>query len=282
MTSDVGLTIGSTLLAIRDDVETTVQINRELGFGAMEVHGSHLGVGFPNVPVLEAHARAIGRLIRGQGLAVSTLNVAGDPSFNPFVGEVEMETTIEGLARHLRWADALGAPRVLFWDGMIKGKDEIRSACTTLQEVIQAARERSEIETPPQLTCELHPFTFALMFRAIEELADALKSVGAGLCVDFCHFGVGLKGDILASLTPSLVSATNLLHYSDTDFISSEVHFPPSEGKLDLEAIAGVFEGAGIPVAWDLFSWPAARTAVGEHMEKYMQFLQRVSGVPQN
>ncbi|MEQ3625298.1 MAG: TIM barrel protein [Celeribacter sp.] len=278
MVADTGVTIGSTLLAIRDDLEAAVQINRDLGFAAMEVHGSHLGAGLPNVPVVDAHAAATGDLIRDQGMIVSTLNVAGDPSFNPFSGSQEKQATVEGLARHMRWADAMGAPRVLFWDGMIDDIADVDRACTTLREVIEAARDASGLAHPPELTCELHPFTFALKHRVIEELGAALTAAGAGLCFDFAHFGVALKEDLVSHLTPDVIAATNLLHFSDTDYISSEVHFPPTEGKIDFDEIGRLYQGRNIPVAWDLFSWPAARKAVRTHMDFYKTFLDRVSG----
>ena len=273
MTTDAGVTIGSTLLAIRDDVETAVKLNRDLGFQAMEVHGSHLGAGFPNVPVLEAHAAATGQLIRDQGLIVSTLNVAGDPSFQPYGDRDDRQATIDGLARHMRWAHAMGAPRVLFWDGIVDDPSEIGSACETLADVINAARDKSGLSTPPELTCELHPFTFALTHRAIEDLGASLVAAGAGICFDFAHFGVALKEDLTSLLTPEVIAATNLLHYSDTDFVSSEVHFPPTEGKVDCDEIGRLYKNRNIPVAWDLFSWPAPRHAVGTHMQHYERFV---------
>ena len=49
---------------------------------------------------------------------------------------------------------------------------------------------------PPEVSIELHPFTFALKHRALPELATALSRVGAGICLDFCHFGVALGREL--------------------------------------------------------------------------------------
>jgi hypothetical protein len=49
-------------------------------------------------------------VVRRAGLIVSTLNVVGDITFDPFGGPEALATTIEGLASHMRWAAAMAAP----------------------------------------------------------------------------------------------------------------------------------------------------------------------------
>jgi hypothetical protein len=68
-----------------------------------------------------------------------------------------------------------------------------------------------------QVSTELHPFTFALKYRKLSELAEVLPAVGAGICVDFCHFGVAPGPDFMEDLTPPVMTATTEVHYSDTD-----------------------------------------------------------------
>ena len=101
---DHGKLIGMSLMAGRDDIEVAAATVRELGFEGMEVHASQIGPGLPGVPVFEAHAAAVGDVIRRAGLIVSTLNVVGDATFDPFGGPDALTTTIEGLAS----AHALG------------------------------------------------------------------------------------------------------------------------------------------------------------------------------
>lgn len=74
------------------------------------VHAHQLAPGLPGVPVFEAHAAAAGDVVRRAGLIVSTLNVVGDITFDPFGGPEALATTIEGLASHMRWAAAMAAP----------------------------------------------------------------------------------------------------------------------------------------------------------------------------
>jgi sugar phosphate isomerase/epimerase len=274
---DHGKLIGMSLIAGREDIETAAVTVKELGFDGMEIHASQLGPGLPGVPVFEAHAAAAGDVVRRAGLVVSTLNVVGDVTFNPFGDADALTATIEGLAAHMRWAAAMGAPRVLIWEGRVENRAEVDEACRTLAQAIESATERSRLKEPPPVSIELHPFTFALKHKSIGKLAAALKPVGAGICFDYCHFGVALGRDLLPHLTDDVVDAIDHVHYSDTDTKTSELHFPPGEGVLDLEAIGSRLAGKAIALSWDLFGWPAARYAARARMDVYRSFVERHS-----
>ena len=272
---DHGKLIGMSLMAGRDDIETAAATVKSLGFDGMEVHGHQLGPGLPGVPVFEAHAAAVGDVLRHAGLIVSTLNVVGDASFDPFGGPDALNATVEGLATHMRWAAAMGAPRVLIWEGRVEHREDVAAACKTLAGAIEAAGRCSGLASPPPVSCELHPFTFALRHRAITELARALRPVGAGICFDFCHFGVALGPNLLDHVDDEVVAAIDHIHYSDTDTKTSELHFPPGDGVLDLEAIAARVAGLPIATSWDLFGWPGPRHAVRARMGVYTAFVRR-------
>lgn len=137
---DHGVPIGMSVVTLRDDLETCARGIAELGFAGMEVHISHLGPGMPGVTVYEAHAAAAGELIRRQGLLVSTLNAAGDPSFDPFAGPEAFERSVAGLATHLRLAAAMGAPRVLIWEGRVARREDVDGALRTLTECLARAQ----------------------------------------------------------------------------------------------------------------------------------------------
>ncbi len=272
---DFGKLIGMSLMAGRDDIEEAAATVKELGFDGMEVHAHQLGAGLPGVPVFEAHAEAAGEVVRHAGLIVSTLNVVGDASFDPFGGSAALAATIDGLAAHMRWAAAMGAPRILIWEGRVEKRAEVGAACKTLAEAIEKAAQKSKLSDPPPVSCELHPFTFALKHRALPELAAALRSVGAGICFDFCHFGVALGADIVRFLTDDVLAAIDHVHYSDTDAKTSELHFPPGEGVLDLDRIGARLAGKKIALSWDLFGWPGPRHAVRSRMSVYQSFVDR-------
>lgn len=263
------------LLAGRDDIEVAAAAVKQLGFDGMEVHAHQLGPGLPGVPIFEAHAAAAGDVVRHAGLFVSTLNVVGDATFDPFGGPDALTTTIDGLAAHMRWAAAMGAPRILIWEGRVAQREDVEAACQTLAHVIETAGRRSGLTTPPPVSCELHPFTFALKHRAIPQLAKALSAVGAGICFDFCHFGVALGRNLLDYLDDDVVNAINHVHYADSDTKSSELHFPPRDGVLDLDAIGARLAGKPLALSWDLFGWPGPRHAVQSRMGVYRAFVER-------
>ncbi len=122
---DHGKLVGMSVVLMRDDLETAAQTIRDLGFEAIEVHGSHISPGMPGVTVYDAHAAAAGDLIRRIGLDVSTLNVVGDASFQPFDGPDALRATADAMGRHLRWAAAMGSPRILIWEGRVASASEV-------------------------------------------------------------------------------------------------------------------------------------------------------------
>jgi sugar phosphate isomerase/epimerase len=273
-TADHGKLIGMSLIAGRDDIETATATVSSLGFEAIEIHASQIGPGLPGVPVFEAHAAAAGDVIRRAGMTVSTLNVVGDATFDPFGGPEALAATVDGLAAHLRWAAAMGAPRVLIWEGRVTRRQDVAAACKTLAEAIAAAAERSRLADPPVVSCELHPFTFALQHRALPELATALRPVGAGICLDYCHCAVALGRDFIATFDDEVMAAVNHVHYCDSDALTSELHFPPGDGVLDLDAIGARLAGRPLALSWDLFGWPGVRHAVRSCFDTYATFVR--------
>ena len=61
----------------------------------------------------------------------------------------------------------------------------------------------------------------------------------------------------------------------DTDTTTSELHFPPGDGVLDLDAIGARLAGKPIALSWDLFGWPGVRHAVRSRFDTYSAFVRR-------
>jgi sugar phosphate isomerase/epimerase len=257
-----------TVALARMDAEAAAAELASLGFEAVEVHLLQLGPGLPGVPIFERHAEAFGEHLRRARIVVSSLNCAGAPGFEPVQ---EPETAVKELARQLRLAAAMGAPRVLCWDG----RGDRPDAPQRLAGCVEAALGQSGLAGPPAVSVELHPFTFALARRRVPEVAEALRGAGAGICVDFCHFGVALGRDFALELTPEVLRAVNHVHFADSDCATSELHFPPGEGVLDLDAIVARFSAPDVVLAWDLFGWPAPRAAIRRTMPVYARYVPR-------
>ena len=275
---DVGRLIGMTVGFPRLDAEAAAGLLVEFGFEAVEVHLLQVGPGVAGVPVCEGHAAALGESLRDAGLVVSTLNCAGAPGFEPLGGSAAWEAAADELARQLRLAEAMGSPRVLCWDGSLPPEGDPSPGPRLLAECVATALERSGLSDPPEVSVELHPFTFALDRRLVPELGEALRGVGAGICLDFCHFGVALGSAFLDELDAAVLEAVNHIHFADTDCVTSELHFPPGKGVLDLDAIVSRVAGLDVALAWDLFGWPAPRAAIRKHLPAYARFARQ--GVP--
>jgi sugar phosphate isomerase/epimerase len=251
------------------DGEAAAEELASIGFAAVEVHLFQLAPAIPGVPVLEAHAESMGVFLRGRGLVPSSLNAAGAPDFEPVAGD--RDAAIETLAGQLRIAAALGAPRLICWDGRVH--EDASRAPGLLADVVEAALTRSGLDEPPDVSVELHPFTFALAHGLLEETAGALRQAGAGICLDFCHLAVALGPDFAGRLTAEVIQATNHVHLADSDCASSELHFPLGEGVLEVEGIARLFDGHPVALAWDMFGWPAPRHAMREGLARYARIV---------
>jgi sugar phosphate isomerase/epimerase len=272
---EAGLLIGMTVPFARLDVEAAAEEVVAVGFEAVEVHTLQLGPGLPGVPVHERHAAGVGEALRAIPLLPVTLNAAGAPGFVPVGDEDDRERAIAALARELRLAAALGAARVLCWDGRMEDPGEAVAAPARLAAVIDAARRRAALANPPAVSVELHPFTFALKHELVAETAAALDSVGAGICLDFCHFGVALGPHFAEELDGDVLAAVNHVHLADSDCASSELHLPLGEGVLDVDALAGLFAGRSVALAWDLFGWPLPRAGLRAGFARYRGLVVR-------
>jgi sugar phosphate isomerase/epimerase len=270
---DAGLAVGATVPFARLDLESAAAELLAIGFEAVEVHSLQLGPGLPGVPVHERHAAAAGEGLRAAGLPPTTLNAAGEPGFEP-LGD-ERDAAVDALARTLRLGAALGAARVICWDGRLDDPAGAPAAPARLAAVIDEARRRAGLPDPPAVSVELHPFTFALAHRLVAEAAAALREVGAGLCLDFCHFGVALGPAFADGLDDDVLAAVNHVHLSDGDCVSSELHLPLGDGVLDVDGLAGLFAGREVALAWDIFSWPLPRAGLRAGFERYRGLVAR-------
>jgi sugar phosphate isomerase/epimerase len=268
---DSGLLIGMTIGFPRHGAEDAADLLAALGLEAIEVHLLQLGPGLAGAPVFEGHASALGEALRERGLVVSTLNGAGATGFEP---HHDWDGATDELARQLRLASALGSPRLLCWDGRLPSGSDVATASRRFADCIEAARERSGLTDPPVVSVELHPFTFALERHALSELAEELQRIGAGICLDFCHFGVSLGPGFVSGLGAHVLAAVNHVHFADTDCATSELHFPPGKGILDLESIMSHLSALEVAVAWDLFGWPAPQAAIRESLTTYARFVR--------
>jgi sugar phosphate isomerase/epimerase len=100
----------------------------------------------------------------------------------------------------------------------------------------QYARDRGV-----ELTVEVHPFTLGIQVDWLMKLCDRLAGLPFSVTYDCCHFGVGLPEGYVEAID-RLGPRIGHVHFSDSDKQSSELHFAPGTGCLDLEAIVAALE----------------------------------------
>lgn len=272
---DKGALIAMSVVLPRLDLEEAALTLQGLGFSWVEAHYAQMESP-ARTPMSEAAARVARDELGRQGVRIASFNAVGRPEFAPHEGPGAMSSSASCLAQDLRWASAMGAQRVLIWDGC-PSDDDLKQAPAVLRRCIEEAHERAELDEVPKVSVELHPFTFALQHDRVEALARELVACGAGICLDLCHFGVALGPDFLGHLAEGVLPAVNHVHFADTDCATSELHFPPGRGRLDLGAIAEALFGLEVAVAWDLFGWPTPRRAIAETKDAYAAFVERLS-----
>lgn len=272
--SDAGKTIGMSIALASTDLEACALWAATAGFDALEIFVSHLGPAMVDVPITEAHARAARDVMIHADLAVSTLNVIVD-GFQPVLAE-RIESSCAWLEASVRTARALGSPRVLVWDGEASADVPTNEIIDRLVRCIEVGVKLAG-DDGPEISVEFHPNTFALARGVHHEVAGRLGDIGAGVCVDFCHFGVALGADFADRLDDDFLAAVNHLHVADTDLLSEQLHFPLGAGSLDLVRTARRFADRGLAAAWDMFGWPAPRRALSESFQLYRELVDVVS-----
>jgi sugar phosphate isomerase/epimerase len=231
-----------------------------------------------NAPVFEGHYKAAGTVIREAGLIVSTLNVIEDePAFHPFGAVKDRKRSSERLAHQLQMAAAMGAPGILIWDGRAHDSGTAARASDQLAECIGEARTLAGSAGGLEISVELHPFTFALQHRKLNELARALARVNGTICVDFCHFSVALGPGFLSEVSDEVMARVGEIHYCDSDCVTSEFHYPAGRGSLDMRAIEAFFAGRQVPASMDLFQWPFPLAGARDGMGLYKDFVRRIA-----
>ncbi len=276
---DAGRLIGMTIGLPKLDLEDSFRLLSAAGFAAVEIFLGQLGPGIVDVPLAEAHAVAAARAAEEAHLAVSTLNCITGP-LDAYSSTSARRDAARAVAQALRLGAAMGAIRVLLWDGELDDPKLLPDAPAQLADCLHEAMAHCGTTHPPQIAVELHPNTFAFRHRLHELTAERLQAIGVGICLDFCHASVALGAQFIDQLSPQFLNAVTHLHYADTDGQSEQLHFPPGLGVLDLNAIIERLAGRGLPMAWDLFGWPSPRSAINAGMATYQAAVSTLQAPP--
>lgn len=227
------------------------------------------GLGFTRVEMWKHHLRrcrtpelrgAFVQFAAASGIAMGGLNVVGEDYYLPFGTASERYQTLEGLRRDVDYALSLGTRDVLIWEG-IRPKDASDQYCVgqLLPRLIELFQEAIAYSSPKgvRFLVEPHPFTLGMSDDFLVALCDSLPHEFFGVTFDFCHYGVGRPNSYKQAVR-ALGHRIRHIHFSDSDQSSSELHFAPGEGNMDIDGLLTVFREIGYngTLALDLYGNP--------------------------
>ena len=214
------------------------------------------------------------------GLSLVRLNAAAADYFAPLKTCRDTEVIVSGLKRDIDLAHSLGMTQLLTWEGRrpegatpadIRGW--ILEATTEIFiEAVEYGRSRGV-----SLSVEVHPFTLGIDLDFLVSLCDGVGSDAFGVTYDCCHFGVGLPEGYIQAIR-KLGARIKHVHFSDSDKVSSELHFAIGKGCLDLDGIVAAlkqirFHGTMMLDLW-LYPFPEEGTKISlPYVSKAMESL---------
>jgi sugar phosphate isomerase/epimerase len=231
---------GSTISFEDYPVEEALRLMRDAGCTRVEMWRGHL-----KRCRTESLCREFAKFAKEEmGLEMGALNVVGEPYFKPFGTEEELKATLEGLREDMNLALSLGVRDVLIWEGIRpKGFSDLDCEKQLLPRLIEMFKSVIEFAKPhnARFFTEPHPFTVGMNDQFLIKLCDALDPAHFGVLYDCCHYGVGQPQDYTGAIL-RLGRRVRHIHYSDSDQVTSELHYAPGKGKMNLQAVLQAFK----------------------------------------
>lgn len=178
------------------------------------------------------------------GLKAVRLNAADPAYFQALGSAADVPAVVAGMKADIDMTAELGMSQLLTYEGRIPhgaSRDDrfgwIMDATVDLfQQALAHARIRGVL-----LSVEVHPFTLGIDTDWLIKLYDRLNAPDFGVVYDCCHFGVGLPDDYITAIR-RLGHRIHHVHFSDSDKVSSELHYAPGTGCLDLTEIVAALK----------------------------------------
>ena len=246
---------GSSITLEDFTLEEALRIFREAGCTSLEMWKYHL-----KRCKTEKLRKEFVAYARGMGISMGGLNVVGEDYFQPFGTDLQLQQTLDGLKADMEFALSLGTKDLLIWEGRApQGTTESEWLEKLLPRLIELFRAALAFAVPQgsRFLIEPHPFTVGMSDKLLVKLCDVLDSAHFGITFDFCHYGVGRPRDYIEAVR-ALGPRIRNIHFSDSDQVTSELHFPPGDGCLNLTGLLDAFRTIAYDgtIALDLYGYP--------------------------
>ena len=234
-------------------LEQVCKVNLELGFEGLELWRDHLWA--VKTPEL---AQQFLEWVRKIGLSITALNNVDSKNFNPYLSEESYSTTLSTLKADADLASLLSIKDVLAFEGRDprNGNGDRDLLLRTISKLYKEAIEYSSTKGI-RFLIEPHPFTIGMDLEFLIKLCDSLDAKYFGVLYDCSHFSVAKPSAYIEAIK-ILGKRIKHIHFSDSDLKTSELHYPPGAGKLDIQGILRAFKEIDYDgtVTLDLWGYP--------------------------
>ena len=249
------MVIGNPMIFLKYPFEEALRSLVKFGFDGVELWP-------PQIEVCKTDElrKQLAEHISSLGLSLVGLNCADPPYFEALESPDDVEGVVQGLKQDIDIAASMGMSQLLSWDGRrLESMTDTDLHGWVLDETVNIFREAvSYAETKGiTITVEIHPFTVGIDLDFACKLYDRIDSPSFGITYDSCHFAVGLPDGYIDAI-PKLGHRINNVHFADSDKHSSELHFAPGTGCLDLDRIVAELKAIRYqgPMMLDLWLYP--------------------------
>ena len=249
------LIIGNPLGFFNDPLETTLPIMAELGYDQIEICHSQLTD--YRTPELRGQFR---EYVESLGMKLIGSNVPNSAYFQTLHSSDDVKVALAGIQRDIDISVDLGVEYLITFEGRVPtGATDKIIFGRLMDDTVELMRQASvyAAQRSIELQIEVHPFTLGTNLDFALQLHDRVDMDNFGFVYDSCHFAVGLPDGYIDAIV-TLGHRIKAIHLSDSDKRSSELHFPPGRGCLDMEGIVAALKKIRFSGYWmlDLYLYP--------------------------
>ena len=247
--------VGNPLGYFQDPLEVTLERMRDLGYDEIELCHSQIR----DFRTAELRGQ-LSEFVTSLGMRLVGSNVPDSDYFQALESSEDVKVALAGLERDIDMAVDLGMRYLITYEGRIPpGATDTLIFGRLLDDTVGLLAAAADYGAARNIDVwiEVHPFTLGTRLEFLVELCDRIGRSNFGIVYDACHFAVGLPDGYIEAID-RLGDRIKMVHFSDSDQRSSELHFPPGRGCLDLEGILEALRRIDFAGPWmlDLYLYP--------------------------
>ena len=247
--------VGNPLGYFQDPLEVPLERMRARGYDEIELCHSQIR----DFRTAELRGQ-LSEFVTSLGMRLVGSNVPDSEYFQALESSEDVKVALAGLERDIDIAVDLGMRYLITYEGRIPpGATDALIFGRLLDDTVRLLAAAADYGAARNIDVwiEVHPFTLGTRLEFLVELCDRIDRSNFGIVYDACHFAVGLPDGYIEAID-RLGDRIKMVHFSDSDQRSSELHFPPGRGCLDLEGILEALRRIDFAGPWmlDLYLYP--------------------------